>query len=48
MGEVDALLDVSFQALNRSIEQLLLFVGNVANDINRLLGAVGLKTILAY
>lgn len=44
MSEVDALLDVALQALNRGLEQSLLLVGNVAQDVDGLLGAVGLET----
>ena len=42
MGKVDALLDVALEARNRGLEQLLLLVGDVAEDVDGLLGAVGL------
>ncbi len=42
VGKVDALLDVALQALNRSLEQGLLLLGDVADDVDGPLGAVGL------
>jgi hypothetical protein len=43
VGKVDALLDVALQARNRRLEQLLLLLGDVAEDVDGLLGAVGLE-----
>jgi hypothetical protein len=43
VGKVDALLDVALQARNRRVEQLLLLLGDVAEDVDGLLGAVGLE-----
>jgi hypothetical protein len=40
--EADALLDVALQALDRSVQESLLLLCNVAKDINGLLGTVGL------
>ena len=42
MGKVDALLNVALQARDRRLEQLLLLLGDVAEDVDGLLGAVGL------
>jgi hypothetical protein len=42
VGKVDALLDVALETRNRGLEQLLLLVGDVAEDVDGLLGAVGL------
>lgn len=43
VDEVDALLDVALEAFNRLLQQLLLLVGDVAEDVDGLLGAVGLE-----
>jgi hypothetical protein len=43
VGKVDALLDVALQARDRLLEQRLLLVGEVAEDVDCLLGAVGLN-----
>lgn len=43
VGKVDSLLDVALEAGNGSLQQLLLLVGNVAEDVDGLLGTVGLK-----
>lgn len=48
VGKVDTLLDVALQALNRSLEQNLLLVGDVAQNVDGLLGAVGLWSVSAY
>ena len=47
MGKVDALLDVALKALDRSREQSLLLLGDVGEDVDGLLGAVGLRTLSA-
>jgi len=41
-GELDALLDVALQALDTSLQQLLFLVGDIAEDVDCLLGTVGL------
>jgi hypothetical protein len=47
VGKVDALLDVALQPLDRLLEKRLLLVGDVAEDVDGPLGAVGLDTVLA-
>lgn len=42
VGENDTLGDVVLQATDGLLQQLLLLLGNVAEDINGLLGTVGL------
>lgn len=43
VGESDALLNVALEALNGSFEESLLLFGDVAKDIDSLLGTVGLE-----
>lgn len=47
MGKGDALLDVAAQALDRSLEQGLLLVGEVDEGVDGPLDAVGLRTLSA-
>lgn len=47
VGELDALLDVALEALDGRLEQRLLLVGEVAEDVDGLLGTVGLSGGLA-
>lgn len=42
MGKVNALLDVALEALDSSLEESLLLLGDVAEDVNSLLSTVGL------
>jgi len=42
LDEVDALLDVALEALDASLQELLLLFGHTAKNVNGLLGAVGL------
>lgn len=44
MGKVDSLLDVALEAGDGSLQKLLLLVGDVADDVDSLLGTVGLET----
>ncbi len=48
MGERNALLDVALQALDGSLQERLLLLGDVTKDIKGLLGAVGLQSRLAW
>jgi hypothetical protein len=45
VGKVDALLDVALQPLDRLLEKRLLLIGDVAEDVDGPLGAVGLDTV---
>jgi hypothetical protein len=42
MDEFDALGDVALEAIVTSLEKLLLVIVGAADDVNRLLGTVGL------
>lgn len=44
MGEADALFDIALESLDGSLEQRLLLIGDVAEDVRGLLGAVGLRS----
>ena len=45
VGESDTLLDVALQALDSSIEQSLLLIGDVGKDVDGLLGTIGLAVV---
>lgn len=47
MGEVNTLLDVALEALDGSLEESLLLLGDVTEDVDSLLGTVGLFGMLA-
>lgn len=42
MGKVNTLLDVALEALDGSLEESLLLLGDVAEDVDSLLSTVGL------
>lgn len=46
VSEGDAFLNVPLEALGAGLQQRLLLVGDVSKDIDRLLGAIGLETML--
>lgn len=46
VGESNTLLDVALEAVDGLAEEPLLLVGNVAEDIDGLLGSVGLDDIM--
>lgn len=48
LDEFDALFDVAFQALRASAKELLLLLGHALEDVDGLLGAVGLILMLTY
>lgn len=48
MRKGDTLLDVALESLNRRLEEGLLLVRDVAEDVDGLLGAIGLWTLLVY
>lgn len=41
--ELDTLVDVGLQALERNVEQLLLVIVGLANNVDNFLGAIGLQ-----
>jgi hypothetical protein len=45
VGERDTLLDIALQALDSSIKESLLLVGDVGKDVNGLFGTVGLAAV---
>jgi hypothetical protein len=45
VGERDTLLDVALQALDSSIKERLLLVGDVGKDVDGLLGTIGLLIV---
>ena len=47
MGKVNTLLDVALEALDGSLEESLLLLGDVAEDVDGLLSTVGLGKMLA-
>lgn len=47
MDKVDTLLDAALQALVRRLKQRLLLLGDIAEDVERLLSTIGLHFLLA-
>jgi hypothetical protein len=47
VGKVEALLDLALHALDGSLVQCLLLLGDVAEDVDGLLGTVGLEILSA-
>lgn len=45
-GEGNALFDISLEALDAGVKQRLLLVGDVAENIDCLLGTIGLQYLL--